>query len=123
MEVFSTETPHLGHTVSLGCARRVEMSRKIVVMVAAVLAMMTLWAGVAGAQVSPPSVQATEATVQAVEIEKPLARTGTNAMPEIYVGIGLAAHPQDIAASAFLNLMEREGGEFTGPEPGTCQGR
>lgn len=67
------------------------MSRKIVVMVAAVFAMLTLWAGVAGAQASPPSVQATEATVQGEEIARPLPRTGTNAMPEIYVGIGLAA--------------------------------
>jgi len=76
------------------------MVRKIVVMVAAVLAMLTLWAGVAGAQASPPSVQATEATVQAVEIEKPLARTGTNAMPEIYVGIGLAAAGGVLAVAA-----------------------
>lgn len=67
------------------------MARKIVVMMAAVLAMLTLWVGVAGAQASPASVQATEATVQGEQIARPLARTGTNAMPEIYVGAGLAA--------------------------------
>lgn len=63
------------------------MARKIAVTMAAVLAILALWTGVAGAQASPP----TSASVAGEEITRPLVRTGTDAMPEVYVGIGLAA--------------------------------
>jgi len=64
------------------------MMRKVLILLAGVLAMLTLWTGVASAQASPASVLPTS-TVK-VEGES-LARTGTNSMPMIYAGAALAA--------------------------------